>query len=82
MATALLLSFREGLEAALVLGIVLGVLRRIGQEGWAWGVWRLASGWPDWSVWRLASGSMRSVLLLRGAQRRAWSSRQLYERCK
>ena len=39
MATALLLSFREGLEAALVLGIVLGVLRRIGQEGRAWGVW-------------------------------------------
>jgi high-affinity iron transporter len=31
MITATLLAFREGLEAALILGIVLGVLRRIGR---------------------------------------------------
>jgi high-affinity iron transporter len=31
MVAAMLLAFREGLEAALILGIVLGVLRRIGR---------------------------------------------------
>ncbi len=32
MIAALLLAFREGLEAALILGIVLGVLRRVGRR--------------------------------------------------
>lgn len=36
---ALLLSFREGLEAALILGIVFGVLRRVGRMDQARIVW-------------------------------------------
>jgi high-affinity iron transporter len=36
---ALLLSFREGLEAALILGIIWGVLNRLGQTGRARIVW-------------------------------------------
>jgi high-affinity iron transporter len=39
MVAALLLAFREGLEAALILSIVLGVLRRVGQGGQARVVW-------------------------------------------
>lgn len=39
MIVALLLAFREGLEAALILGIVFGVLRRVGRSGQAWIVW-------------------------------------------
>lgn len=39
MISALLLAFREGLEAALILGIVLGVLRRIGRFEQARIVW-------------------------------------------
>lgn len=36
---ALLLAFREGLEAALILGIVLGVLRRIKRRDLSWVIW-------------------------------------------
>jgi high-affinity iron transporter len=36
---AALLAFREGLEAALILGIVLGVLRRVGRSGQERMVW-------------------------------------------
>lgn len=39
MLAALLLAFREGLEAALILGIVLSVLRRVGRGDRAWIVW-------------------------------------------
>ena len=39
MFPALLLAFREGLEAALILGVVLGVLRRTGREDQARFVW-------------------------------------------
>ncbi len=39
MIAALLLAFREGLEAALILGIVLGILRRVGRPGQARVVW-------------------------------------------
>jgi high-affinity iron transporter len=39
MLPALLLAFREGLEAALILGIALGVLRRTGQTDQARFVW-------------------------------------------
>lgn len=39
MVAAILLSFREGLEAALILGIVLGVVRRTGRSGQAKSVW-------------------------------------------
>ena len=39
MLAALVLAFREGLEAALILGIVLGVLRRVGRGDRVWSVW-------------------------------------------
>jgi len=39
MVAAGLLAFREGLEAALILGIVLGVLRRVGRTNQARVVW-------------------------------------------
>ena len=39
MIAALLLAFREGLEAALILGIVLGILRRLGRMDQARVVW-------------------------------------------
>ena len=39
MIAALVLAFREGLEAALILGIVLGVLRRVGRRDQAKMVW-------------------------------------------
>jgi high-affinity iron transporter len=39
MFAATLLAFREGLEAAIILGIVLSVLGRTGQKGQAWIVW-------------------------------------------
>ncbi len=39
MIAALVLAFREGLEAALILGIVLGVLRRVGRRGQEKMVW-------------------------------------------
>jgi len=39
MIAALLLAFREGLEAALILGVVLSVLKRVGQAGRARYVW-------------------------------------------
>jgi high-affinity iron transporter len=39
MFTAALLAFREGLEAALIIGIVLGVLRRMDRGNRAWIVW-------------------------------------------
>lgn len=39
MVAAALLAFREGLEAALILGIVLGVLRRVGRAGQERMVW-------------------------------------------
>ncbi len=39
MIPALLLAFREGLEAALILGIALGVLQRIGQRGRSRAIW-------------------------------------------
>jgi len=39
MFAALLLAFREGLEAALIVGIVLSVLRRVGQSDRTWTVW-------------------------------------------
>jgi high-affinity iron transporter len=39
MVAALLLAFREGLEAALILGIMLGILRRVGRPGQARVVW-------------------------------------------
>jgi high-affinity iron transporter len=39
MIAAMLLAFREGLEAALILGVVLGVLRRVGRLDRAWAVW-------------------------------------------
>lgn len=39
MLAALVLAFREGLEAALIVGIVLGVLRRIGRTDRVWSVW-------------------------------------------
>ncbi len=32
MIAALLIGFREGIEAALILGIILGYLRKIGRE--------------------------------------------------
>ena len=39
MFAASLLGFREGLEAALILGIVLSVLSRVSQSDRAWAVW-------------------------------------------
>ena len=39
MVAALVLAFREGLEAALILGIVLGVLRRVGRRDQVQVVW-------------------------------------------
>jgi high-affinity iron transporter len=39
MIAALLLAFREGLEAALILGVVLGILRRLGRMDQARAVW-------------------------------------------
>jgi len=39
MLAAALLAFREGLEAALILGIMLSVLRRVNQGDRAWAVW-------------------------------------------
>jgi high-affinity iron transporter len=39
MIAALLLAFREGLEAALILGLVLGVLRRVGRNDQEKMVW-------------------------------------------
>ena len=39
MIAALVLAFREGLEAALILGVVLSVLKRVGQPGRARYVW-------------------------------------------
>ncbi|NIV36211.1 MAG: hypothetical protein GWN58_44225, partial [Anaerolineae bacterium] len=39
MIAALLLAFREGLEAALILGIVLSVLRRVGRRDQERMVW-------------------------------------------
>jgi high-affinity iron transporter len=39
MFAASLLAFREGLEAALILGIVLSVLRRVGRQDRTLGVW-------------------------------------------
>jgi high-affinity iron transporter len=39
MVAASLLAFREGLEAALILGIVLSVLGRVGRQDRALGVW-------------------------------------------
>jgi high-affinity iron transporter len=36
---AILLAFREGLEAALIIGIVLGVLSRVRRKDQAWIVW-------------------------------------------
>lgn len=39
MIAALLLAFREGLEAALILGLVLGVLRRVGRTDQGKMVW-------------------------------------------
>jgi high-affinity iron transporter len=39
MVAAALLAFREGLEAALILGIVLSVLGRVGRQDRALGVW-------------------------------------------
>jgi len=39
MVAAMLLSFREGLEAALILGIVLGVVRRAGRSDQTQTVW-------------------------------------------
>jgi high-affinity iron transporter len=39
VSAAFLLAFREGLEAALILGVVLGVLRRLKGMDQAWVVW-------------------------------------------
>jgi high-affinity iron transporter len=39
MIAAVLLAFREGLEAALILGIALGVLRRVGRSDQERVVW-------------------------------------------
>jgi len=39
MIAAAVLAFREGLEAALILGIVLSVLRRLGRADRSWSVW-------------------------------------------
>ena len=43
MLASLLLSLREGLEAALIIGIVLGVLRRTNQSECIPMVWRGAA---------------------------------------
>jgi high-affinity iron transporter len=39
MITSLVLSLREGLEAALIIGIVLGALRRTGRSDLNWSLW-------------------------------------------
>ncbi len=42
MFQSLVITLREGVEAALIIGIVLGCLKKTGREGWsrivAWGV--------------------------------------------
>ena len=54
MVAALLITLREGLEAALIVGIVLGALRRVGRKGYSRPVWlgvaaatvaSVAAGW-------------------------------------
>ena len=39
MLAAALITFREGLEAALIVGVVLAVLRRVGRPEWRTAVW-------------------------------------------
>jgi len=54
LVAALLITLREGLEAALIVGIVLGALRRVGRKGYSKPVWlgvaaaivtSMAGGW-------------------------------------
>ncbi len=39
MSASFLIALREGLEAALIVGIILGVLRRLGRSDYRWAVW-------------------------------------------
>jgi high-affinity iron transporter len=51
MLTAALITFREGLEAALIIGIILAVLRRVDRPEWRPAVW-----------WGVASASALSLI--------------------
>ena len=72
MITSFLLSLREGLEAALIIGIVLGALRRSGRAGlnrWLWA-----------GVFSAAIVSLASALLLRAVDAELeGSSEQIFE---
>lgn len=59
MLAALLITLREGLEAALIVGIVLGTLRKLGRSGEGRSVW--AGVWAAVAVSALAGLALRRL---------------------